>query len=154
MDKEWKEMKEGHRVSNQGDLIIDHMADQIYLYKGNGHSEALVVPDILQEVKTLYNARQQRIHLSFSALSPQIWLVIIIGTILTLAINYLFGMNFYLHIVSVSAAALMAASIIYLLITLDRPFQGDFIVEPDAFKELQKYINTNPIAQRKTILNM
>jgi hypothetical protein len=59
---------------------------------------------MLQEVRVLYDARQQRIQMSYFQLNPEIWVVVVLGTILTLCINYLFGMNFYLHVFTVSAA--------------------------------------------------
>jgi hypothetical protein len=64
-----------------------------------------------------------------------------------IGINFLFGMNLYMHILTTSASALMASSIIFLLLTLDKPFQGEFVIEPDAFKALLTYINRPPVPE-------
>jgi len=141
---EWPVMEHGNKVdNNQGNLLIDNITNELIHYNGKSGSEELLLHDMLDEVRTLYDARQQRIHMSESELSPELWIVILLGSILTLCINYLFGMNFYLHIVTVSAAALMTSSMIFLLITLDRPFQGEFIIEPTAFQSILDYIDTS-----------
>lgn len=131
---EWPSMSAGKEVSDRGDRIINKISDELIAYKATTTTEIFAIHDILEEVKSLYNARQQRIEVSYSALSSEIWVVMIIGAVLALCINYLFGMNFYLHIVVVSAAAIMTSSILFLMVTLDKPFQGEFIVEPDAFR--------------------
>ena len=138
---EWPLMQLGKQVNNNGDFVIDNITNQLIHYNDLKNSEALLVHDMLDEVRQLYDARQQRIHISYAELSPELWLVILIGTVLTLCINYLFGMNFYLHMVTVSAAALMTSSMIFLLISSDRPFQGEFIIGPDSFQGVLTYID-------------
>jgi hypothetical protein len=67
-----------------------------------------------------------------------------------IGINFLFGMNFYMHVITVSAASMMAASMFFLLITLDRPFQGEFVVGPDSFQSvlsaIEKHNSTTSVA--------
>jgi len=83
-------------------------------------------------LQNLYNARQQRIHMSYELLNPDLWIVIVVGTILILFITYIYDMNFYLHVITITATALMASSMIFLLIALDGPFQGEFAIKSDA----------------------
>jgi hypothetical protein len=133
---EWPLMGDGKHINEDGDLIIDNIYDNIHHSNNVDLNDALIQHDMLGEVRALYDARQQRIHMSYSQLNPEIWVVVVLGTVLTLCINYLFGMNFYLHLFTVSAAALMASSMLFLLVSLDRPFQGEFNIEPDAFRAL------------------
>lgn len=147
---EWPLMKAGKPVNYDDNKMIIQMANMLIKYGGhvNG-TETLIVRDALEEVKALYDARETRLHMSNYSLNSEIWVVIIIGTFLTLGINYLFGMNFYLHLVAVSFASIMAASIIYLLLSLDRPFQGDFGIEPNAFKTVLNIVQTDAYAVDK-----
>jgi hypothetical protein len=134
IDVEWPLMKKGKVLSSKGENIIDAIASEVNQYFHAHPTEALVMHDMLDEVKTLYNAREQRIHMSFSSLNTEIWVVILIGTILTICINYLFKMKLKLHVISIAAASLMASSMMFLLLTLDRPFQGEFVVEPTSLQ--------------------
>lgn len=148
---EWPAMEEGKNVSSDGITYIEKITNELVTYQTAFNTESLLLHDMLDEIKSLYNARENRIHMSFSSLNPEMWVVIIIGTILTIAINYLYGMNFYLKLISVSAAALMASSMIFLLLALDRPFQGEFIVEPDALRSVIKMINAEKTAPQKNV---
>ena len=58
------------------------------------------------------------------------------GTLLTLFITYLFGMHRRFHLFVVIGTALMTSSMIFLLIALDRPFQGEFAITPDMFQSV------------------
>lgn len=138
---EWLALRNGEAPGFKGRTIIDDIMKQLSLYKLVTQSDILIMHDMLGEVKNLYNAREQRIHMSFSQLSQGTWVVILIGSILTISINFLLGMNFYLHLFTVSSVALMTSSMVFLLITLDRPFQGEFVVEPDALLAVQKYVD-------------
>lgn len=141
---EWPLMEKGNSVNSKGDIIINEIADQLYKYSLNTSSQSqnLVLQDMLADIKGLYDARHQRIQMSYSGLDPAIWVVILVGTILTLCINFLFGMNFYLHIITVTAAALMTSSMIVLLIALNKPFQGSNIIEPDPFRSVLTFIDS------------
>lgn len=138
---EWPAMQRGEKIIVDNDSPIEIMSQELDIYGAKSPSELLIMQDMVSAIRMLYDAREQRIHMSYSALSPQIWIVIIIGTILTLIINYIFGMNFYLHLLTVTAVALMASSMLYLVITLEKPFQGDFVVEPSAFQAILDHIN-------------
>lgn len=150
IDVEWPLMAKGKDIDTHlGNTTVDRITNELINYHGSSNAESLLLHDMLDEVRSFYDARQQRIHMSDSGLSPELWVVILIGTILTLGVNYLFGMNFYLHIITVTAAALMASSMIFLLVTLDKPFQGEFAIEPDAFRSILISIDRsthNPLA--------
>lgn len=130
---EWILMADGRHIDSKSSFFIDKMSKDLSVYPIKNNSDLLIVGDMLESIRTLFNARGQRIHMSYAKLNPGIWVVMLLGTLLTLSINYLFGMNRILHILVVSAAALMTASMIYLLLTLDRPFEGEFAIQPDGF---------------------
>lgn len=139
---EWPLMREGKDADVEGDYVIEKISNILRAYPTAAVSDTLIVQDVLTELKTLYNARHERISMSGSQLSPQLWEVILIGTILIIGINYAFRVNFYLHLFAISAFGIMAAAMLFLMVTLDRPFQGEFIVEPDALQAVLRFMKT------------
>jgi hypothetical protein len=133
---EWPQMKNGDQVSENADINIENISRDLRAYNSFSNSELLILHDMLDEIKALYNARETRIQMSYESLNVDLWAVILIGTVLMVSINFLFGMNIYFHIATVTATAMMAAAMIFLLITLDKPFQGDFVIEPTAYQQL------------------
>lgn len=136
IQEEWPVMKAAKPVSHNGDAYINKMAQHLDEYKIADNSDSIILRSLVEDLKNLYDSREQRLHMSHAVLNTELWIVILIGTILTVGINYLFGMNYILHYVTVSAVTLMAVAMIFLLITLDRPFQGEFVIEPDALQEV------------------
>ncbi len=139
---EWPQMKNGQQVSETAENNIENISHDLQMYNSFSNSELLILHDMLDEIKALYNARETRIQMSYEALNVDLWVVILIGTLLMVAINFLFGMNIYFHIATVTATATMAAAMIFLLITLDKPFQGDFTIEPTAYQQLLAIVQT------------
>lgn len=140
---EWPQLQENNKIDGKGDLIIEKIADILHEYKFTETSSVIVLRDILEDIRSLYDYRQHRIQASTSTLNAEMWTVILIGTLLTVAINYFFEMHLFMHLITITAVALMASSMIFLLITLDKPFKGDFVIEPTAFQTVLNFINTD-----------
>jgi hypothetical protein len=135
LNTEWPLMLVGKQIPDQGDVILGKMVKEL-----GAAVASPAVTDMLAVSRNIYDARQQRIQMSYTSLSPEIWVVILMGSLLTLCISYLFGINLYLHFFVVIAATLMTSSIIFLLISLDKPFQGQYIVGPDIFHGVLAFI--------------
>lgn len=133
IDVEWPLMQKGEFIDSRGAALIENITNELVHYNTNTASEGLLIHDMLDEIKILYDARQQRIQMSYSQLNTEIWIVIIIGTLLIIFINYFYAINYMLHAIMISSVALMSSSMIFLLVTLDRPFQGEFVIEPNQF---------------------
>lgn len=140
---EWPAMSEGKSPDRSDGDIINKMSNELMHYSIITQGDAIIVTDLLQEIKSLFKGRQERVQMSQTQLSPDLWLVILIGTILIIVINYAFRVNFYLHIFSITAFAIMATSVVFILVTLDRPFQGEFVVEPTAVRAVLDFMNQN-----------
>jgi hypothetical protein len=138
---EWPLMRQFKDIGIQGDLKIEKVLNDLKSYVPINNSETINLQNLLSAVNTLYTARHARIGISSSSLSPELWEVIMIGTILIIAINYAFRVNFSLHLFATCSFAIMAASMLFLLVTLDRPFQGEFAVNPDAFDQVMDLID-------------
>lgn len=143
IDHEWPLMREGKPINSYAANNIEHMSSYLRSYPAHTTLDALIIQSMMQNIQTLYETRQDRIAASQLSLSNDVWIVVLLGTILTIVINYLFAMNFYMHIVTASASALMCFAMIFLLVTLDHPFQGDFVIEPDVYKPLLNHIKHN-----------
>jgi hypothetical protein len=144
LNKEWPRMSNFQKVSPDGDYIIEKILSDLKPYNPGTSSESVNLQNLLTSTNALYDARHARIGISSSQLSPELWEVILIGTILIIAINYAFRVNFSLHLFATCSFAVMAASMLFLLVTLDRPFQGEFVVTPYAFQQVLELTSSKP----------
>ncbi len=141
-NKEWPAMNKFEKIGLEGDQIILKILDDVKKFEPQSKSEGIVFENMSRSINELSNARHARILLSYSVLAPELWEVIILGTILIIAINYAFRVNFYLHLFGTFTFAIMAASMLFLLVTLDTPFQGEFAVTTDSLKDVSNFINS------------
>ncbi len=141
LKNEWPLMVNGRVVTERGEEIIDRMKTNLYKYTPLNPLETFAQQQVLTEIKSLYEAREKRIFMSHSALDTNFVFIILLGAFLTIGINYFFGMEFYLHVISVVVVSIAVSSLVFLILAIDRPFRGEFAVSPDAFKTILSLIS-------------
>lgn len=140
---EWPNMS-NDKLSNDGEIILDHLHKEITSFKSTNNQETIALQTIFLNLDELYNERSQRFDIGKAALSGDLWILLIISTLLTLFINSVIALDFYFHIGLQTAVTLMVSAILFLIIALDRPFLGYFSIQPDAFKASLLEMSNNP----------
>lgn len=143
VDVEWPMMNQGKTVSHEGGKTINRISNELSQYKIQNGTDGAILSDMVVVIRNLYDAREQRKLASDASLSGTIWVVILLGSILTLCISYLYGVNFYLHIFTVLCSALIISSVLFLLISLDKPFLGSYVIGPEVYESLMLLINND-----------
>ena len=65
-----------------------------------------------------------------------LWVVLILGGVITVGFTYLFGLESALvHLLMVAALAFTISLSLFTVAALDQPFQGDVRIHPDAFEQ-------------------
>ena len=73
-----------------------------------------------------------------------VWVVVVVGGVLTVGFTYLFGMeSVRLHAVAVAGLTILISLIIHAIGVLDYPFNSGVRVQPDAFEEVLREIGDN-----------
>lgn len=143
INKEWPEMNAGSAIEPTGKKLIEEIQHEINLLV-NSHPSSPVILNALSNLSfatnNLFEVHNERVSKVHSTLNGHIWFVLLLTTLLTLCINYLLGMEYILHLACISLICIMIAAIMYLIIGLDRPYQGDFAVHPETISSTLEYI--------------
>jgi Protein of unknown function (DUF4239) len=92
----------------------------------------------IREVSALAGYRRIRMVESASRLPGVLWFVLIVGGVVTIASTCMFGAaNSPLHIIQVSAFALLISLVLVAIADINRPFQGSVHVSDYAFRRAQ-----------------
>lgn len=137
---EWPAMQKGTAIKAEDVSTMSTIINKLQSYRANSNTEFFAMQEAFRDIKALYEAREDRLHMADAALRDDIWFVIFVGAFLTIAVNYTYGMRFALHLESIIATAVIVASSIYLVVALDHPFQGEFCVNADAFHAVMNMI--------------
>src|SRR5918995_3143419 len=92
--------------------------------------------EILEQLHDLGNARRERLLAAEQGLPPILWIVLILGGVITVSFTYLFGLNNTLvHLLMVAALALIISMSLFTVAALDYPFNGDIRIHPTAYEQ-------------------
>jgi hypothetical protein len=131
--EEWPAMRHGgssataHRITQQ----LWHTLASV---QPRNIAEQMVMDHALSELSSMTEHRRIRLLESRERLSALLWAVLVVGGIVTVGSNCLFGVdNFKLHVVQVFEISFLLSLMLVAIASIDRPFQGDVHVPPDAF---------------------
>lgn len=83
----------------------------------------------------LYQARQDRLGAADGGVSTVVWFALVAGSVLSLALPYLFGgTRLVTHIIVASTLAATITLLMFSIYQMQNPFSGGASIDPDAFR--------------------
>jgi hypothetical protein len=97
--------------------------------------------EMLEQLHDLGNARRERLLAAQQGLPTILWIVLILGGVITVGFTYLFGLeNSLVHLIMVGSLALIISLSLFTVAALDHPFNGDIRIHPGAYEQdLQRF---------------
>jgi uncharacterized protein DUF4239 len=134
VEEEWILMREGRTSPRAGELA-EELRESIQDFQPGTDNEQALRSEGLTQLDDLYEYRALRLLEVREGLPPILWVVLVVGGVITVAFTFLFGMKTpWLHMLAVAALTVVVTLIIYTIAVLDYPFNGDLRVGPDAFE--------------------
>jgi uncharacterized membrane protein len=91
---------------------------------------------MLEQLHSLGDARRERLLVAGEGLPIILWIVLILGGVITVCFTYLFGLeNTLVHLLMVAALALIISLSLFTVAALDYPFKGDIRIHPAAYEQ-------------------
>ena len=101
----------------------------------------------LDQVQRLGDARRMRLVVAEESLPTVLWVVLIVGGIVTVGFAYLFGLqNTWAHALMVGSLAGVIALVLFTIGAMDHPFSGGARVGPEAFELVLKRFETSKLS--------
>lgn len=137
IDNEWPQLRDGATsVTGPGwqQLQSLHSAITTAAVDNSDNWRLNEKTDATNQVWQIFQARQQRLNAASSGVSLVVWLALIVGSLLTLALAYLFGGAKLLpHVIMVGVLAGTISLLLFAVYQMQDPFTGGAAVGPDAF---------------------
>lgn len=142
VEEEWPMMREGRTSQLAGDLA-DELRESIQDFEPRTEAEQDLRALGLTQLDELDETRVLRLLEVREGLPRIVWLVLIVGGVITVSFTFLFGMETpWLHMLAVAALTVVVTLILYTVAVLEYPFNGSVPVEPDAFELVLESINS------------
>jgi hypothetical protein len=137
VDHEWGEMAVNTMPTESGQ-ITRQMWLALMASKGASPTETTAEDHALYELSALAGYRRIRLVQSASRIPGVLWFVLLIGGAVTVASTCMFGAsNGPLHVIQVSAFALLISLVLVAIADINRPYQGSVHVSDYAFRRAQ-----------------
>ena len=132
--EEWPAMAK-ERSSPAAHTINRKLWQRLTSVQPRNVTEQQVMDHSLSELTNMTEHRRLRLLESRKRLPPILWAVLIVGGIVTVGSTCLLGIeDFKLHVVQVFEISFLISLMLVAIAAIDRPFQGDVHVPPDAFR--------------------
>src|SRR5215207_3635382 len=139
VEEEWPLMAQG-RSSPKAWATLDELRGTI-LGLNPPTAQQTGYDQMLEQLHDLGNARRERLLVAGQGLPPILWIVLILGGVITVGFTYLFGLENSLgHLLMVAALALIISMSLFTVAALDHPFNGDIRIHPGAYEnDLERF---------------
>src|SRR5215213_4991384 len=140
VEEEWPSMGQG-RSSPKAWETLDQMRGTIEGLNPTAGAQLARYNQILEQLHDLDNARRERLLAAEEGLPPILWVVLILGGVITVGFTYLFGLeNTLVHTLMVGSLALVISMSLFTVAALDYPFKGDIHIHPTAYEnDLERF---------------
>jgi hypothetical protein len=134
--EEWPLMGQG-RSSPKAWATLDEMRGAIQGLDPTTDAQQVLYEQALERVHGVADARRERLLDAREGIPAILWVVLIVGGIITVGFTYLFGLeDTTVHLLMVAALALTISLTLFTVAALDYPFSGDVHIHPSAFEQV------------------
>jgi hypothetical protein len=140
VEDEWPLMAQGKSSPEAWDTL-DELRGAILGLEPTTGAQQMRYEEMLEQLHDLGNARRERLLAAEQGLPPILWVVLILGGVITVGFTYLFGLeNTLVHLLMVAALALIVSMSLFTVAALDYPFKGDIHIHPTSYEnDLERF---------------
>ena len=132
------------RTSPRAEALAAELRSSIQDFEPRTEAEQALQSEGLTQVGELDENRTLRLLKVRDGSPPILWVVLVVGGVITVVFTYLIGMETpWLHMLSVAALTVLVTLILYTDSVLEYPFNDAARVGPDAFELVLRQIEGN-----------
>jgi len=140
IDEAWPVQRQG-QVPRMGTEWADRLQGQLFAFEPATESHKAIHTQTLASYNRLIEVRRQRLDSVASALPRVMWAVLLPGAMGCLLLSLLFPVDDApFQAVLVTGLAGFVAMVLFVIISLDRPFQGAMAISPDAYALIREQL--------------
>jgi Protein of unknown function (DUF4239) len=154
VDKEWPLMEQGRtplmeqsRATPSGWVLIDDIRANLQGFEPRTPADEQLYAEGLDQVQRLADARRMRLVASEESIPAVLWVVLVVGGMVTVGFAYLFGLeNTGAHALMVASLAGVIALVLFTIGVLDHPFSDGARIGTGAFELVLNRFETSKLS--------
>jgi hypothetical protein len=134
IDTEWPMLDKGESDPAATQLVYD-MRAEINAMPTTTPRQQAIYEQSMTHVDNLASARRERINESSESVPGILWVILILGSVLTVGYSFLFGLaNFWAHLLIAAPLGVLVVLVLLVIDQLNHPFSGMVAVQPESFR--------------------
>ena len=136
----WPEQRKG-RVPRTGVGWLDRFQAQLFAFEPTSESQKILHAQTLGAYNRMVEARRQRLDAVNSGLPGVMWFILLPGAMGCLLLSLFFPIEEpHFQAVLVAGLAGFVAMVLFVIISLDRPFQGAMAIRADSYQLIHDHL--------------
>ena len=136
VEEEWPMMEQG-QTSPRADSLLRQLRSKLLEFDPRTRGEQVLYERGLTDLHNAIDARRSRLLEVREGIPNLLWVVLVVGGVITVSFTYLFGLKSNVaHALMVAALTLLICAILFTIGECDYPFSGVVEIRPDAFREV------------------
>lgn len=136
VEKEWPSMRQGQE-SLLAKTRIEELRRDVQGFQPRTDVQSDLYSESLAELDEMEANRELRLLSVNEGIPYIVWMVLVVGGVLTVAFTYLFGIEpGWLHAVAVAGLTILVSLVLHVIGILDYPFNSGVQVQPTAFEQV------------------
>jgi hypothetical protein len=129
------------QVPSGGVERMNRFQDTLIAFEPTTEGQKLLHGEALRAYNNMIQARRLRLDAVGTGLPGVMWLVIIVGAVISLSASFFFKVeDVRLHGILVTLLAMFVGLVIFMTFALDRPFRGDLGVRPEPYQLIYDHL--------------
>jgi hypothetical protein len=135
VEEEWPMMEQG-QTSPRADSLLGQLRFELLEFDPHTRGEQVLYERGLTDLHNAVDARRSRLLEVREGIPNLLWVVLVVGGVITVSFTYLFGLKSNVaHALMVAALTLLICAILFTIGEFDYPFSGVVEIRPEAFRE-------------------
>lgn len=141
-EEEWPSMRQGQERARVA-ALVDELRQSVQDFQPRTDAQSALYDESLTALAELEASRELRLLAVNEGIPYIVWVVLVIGGVLTVTFTYLFGIEpAWLHAVAVAGLAILVSLVLHVIGVLDYPFNSGVQVQPTAFEQVLREIGS------------
>jgi hypothetical protein len=129
------------QVPSRGVEMMNSFQTTLVAFEPATEGQKLLHAETLRAYNNLIQARRMRVDAVLTHLPEVMWIVIVLGAIISLCASFFFSVeDVRLHAILVTLLAIFIGLVIFMTLALDRPFVGDLGVSADPYQLIYDHL--------------
>jgi len=145
IDRSWPAQREG-KIPDAGTEQLTVFQAALDHFEPLTDGQKILYAETLSAFNLLVELRRARMEAAVSGLPFPVWVVVIAGAVITLAVTWFIrSLRFSVHVWMTLLLSVFLGLVIQLMIRLDKPYRGAYGISPAAFEVVYQQLMTGPL---------